>query len=346
MSDLSARVADAFHTLPPAISAPSPGFDATYHVRLGDIGAAGRSAVRRSGRACGPGGRAAGPTSVIGTDAETWLQLRAGRAVRRRGVLASAACTRRGDPRPRGRLRGPVPASQRAPAAAEIHHVPSGKLRISTLTMGEGPDMLLLHGLGATKSSVLRHRGRAQPHATASTRSTCRASAARPSRRWRPTARRVRPGRLRRRWTRSASPAPTRRQLDGRPGGDRGRLERPERVGGHRAAQPRRGVRQARLALARALRPPRARHAAALARPRRIERTFWTLFADRDLVDPSWPTSSSTSSSASTARAARGWRSSPAPARSTSTPVGARLLPAAGRRCSRPRCSSGPRTTS
>ena len=35
--------------------------------------------------------------------------------------------------------------------------------RISTLTMGEGPDVLLLHGLGGDEVVVLRHRGRAQP---------------------------------------------------------------------------------------------------------------------------------------------------------------------------------------
>ena len=38
MPDLSARVADAFHTLPARYLGAEPGFDATYHVRLGDIG--------------------------------------------------------------------------------------------------------------------------------------------------------------------------------------------------------------------------------------------------------------------------------------------------------------------
>jgi len=32
--------------------------------------------------------------------------------------------------------------------------VPVGKLRISTLTMGAGPDIILIHGLGATKASL------------------------------------------------------------------------------------------------------------------------------------------------------------------------------------------------
>ena len=148
--------------------------------------------------------------------------------------------------------------------------------------------MLLLHGLGATKSSFFD-------------------TAAALSRRY--TRPRDRPARLRRllqaldgalrravrrpRRDRHDGRAghrarPPRRQLDGRPGGDRGRPRAPRPRRRHRAAEPRRGLRQARLALARALRPARARRccrtrSAASA----IERTFWTLFADRDLVDPS-----------------------------------------------------------
>ena len=34
-----------------------------------------------------------------------------------------------------------------------IHEVRAGRLRVSTLTMGEGPDVILMHGLGATKAS-------------------------------------------------------------------------------------------------------------------------------------------------------------------------------------------------
>jgi pimeloyl-ACP methyl ester carboxylesterase len=42
--------------------------------------------------------------------------------------------------------------SGRAPLL-RVHDVKVGRTRISSLTMGRGPDMLLLHGLGATKSS-------------------------------------------------------------------------------------------------------------------------------------------------------------------------------------------------
>ena len=79
-----------------------------------------------------------------------------------------------------------------------------------------------------------------------------------------------------------------RRQLDGRPGGDRGRAARarPRRRPG--AAVPGRGLRAPRLPAARAPAAPRVRPAAPLARPRaRSRRSSGRMFADRDLVDPS-----------------------------------------------------------
>ena len=155
----------------------------------------GRSAVPPTAPASAPASPAATPDVVIGTDAETWLRAAPGRPLRRRGVLAAPPLRPR-RPRPRGRLRGHVPPPQRPPAAAAHprRRVERGT-RISTLTMGEGPDVLLLHGLGGDQDLVLRHRGGAQPRATASTRSTCPASAARASPRWPATARRTSPAR-------------------------------------------------------------------------------------------------------------------------------------------------------
>ena len=71
-----------------------------------------------------------------------------------------------------------------------VHDVRVGGARVSTLTMGEGPDVLLIHGLGAAKSSFFDCAALLAEAATASTRSTCPASAARPSRRRRRTRRR------------------------------------------------------------------------------------------------------------------------------------------------------------
>jgi pimeloyl-ACP methyl ester carboxylesterase len=41
------------------------------------------------------------------------------------------------------------------PPQLQIHDIPVGRHQISTLTMGEGPDVLLLHGLGGTRASLL-----------------------------------------------------------------------------------------------------------------------------------------------------------------------------------------------
>src|SRR5205085_367430 len=40
------------------------------------------------------------------------------------------------------------------PPLVQIYDVPVGRHRISTLTMGSGPDVLLLHGLGGTRASL------------------------------------------------------------------------------------------------------------------------------------------------------------------------------------------------
>src|SRR5690348_18302522 len=39
------------------------------------------------------------------------------------------------------------------PPLQRIHNVRVGREQVSTLTMGQGPDVLLLHGLGGAKSS-------------------------------------------------------------------------------------------------------------------------------------------------------------------------------------------------
>ena len=40
------------------------------------------------------------------------------------------------------------------PPLLQIREIPVGRHRISTLTMGHGPDVLLLHGLGGTRASL------------------------------------------------------------------------------------------------------------------------------------------------------------------------------------------------
>ena len=111
------------------------------------------------------------------------------------------------------------------PPLLRIHDVRLPGRRVSTLTMGEGPDVLLHPRPRRHQVLVLRHRRGADAHrATASTRSTCRASARRPSRSPRPYSAR---------WFADTvvdvmdaldiEPRAPRRQLDGRARRDRGR---------------------------------------------------------------------------------------------------------------------------
>jgi pimeloyl-ACP methyl ester carboxylesterase len=146
------EVERAFRTLPERYLGAEPGFDATYHVRLGDLGHAWEVRTTAHGARVRKGLTRREPDVTIGTDSATWMQLREGRlsgieafSERRlyaRGNLDLAVAFE-------GLFRLP---NGRAPLL-RVHDVKVGRTRISTLTMGSGPDVLLLHGLGATKSS-------------------------------------------------------------------------------------------------------------------------------------------------------------------------------------------------
>jgi pimeloyl-ACP methyl ester carboxylesterase len=149
---LTETVDRAFRTLGDRYLGAPDGFDATWHIVLGDVGRTWE--VRCTSHAarvrCGASRRS--PDVVIGTDAETWLRLRAGelsgieafsqRRLYARGNLDLAVAFEGLFRLPNGR-----------PPLLRIHDVKVGRLDISTLTMGEGPDVMLLHGLGATKTS-------------------------------------------------------------------------------------------------------------------------------------------------------------------------------------------------
>jgi pimeloyl-ACP methyl ester carboxylesterase len=142
----------AFRSLPERYLGADPGFDATYHVKLGDLGHSWEVRVTEHGARVRKGLTSRAPDVTIGTDATTWLRLRRGdfsgieafsqRKLYARGNLDLAIAFE-------GMFRLP---NGRAPLL-RIHDVPVGRIRVSTLTMGQGPDMLLLHGLGATKAS-------------------------------------------------------------------------------------------------------------------------------------------------------------------------------------------------
>jgi pimeloyl-ACP methyl ester carboxylesterase len=100
---------------------------------------------------------------VIGTDSATWLALREGELS---GLEAFSQRTLYA----RGNLDLAVgfEGMFRLPGGREpmlrIHEVPVGRMRLSTLTMGSGPDLILVHGLGATKASFFDTAAALSPH--------------------------------------------------------------------------------------------------------------------------------------------------------------------------------------
>ncbi|HEV7461852.1 MAG TPA: alpha/beta fold hydrolase [Solirubrobacteraceae bacterium] len=142
----------AFESLPERYLGAPPGFDATYHVRLADLGHTWEVRATAHGVRVRRGATRRRPDVTIGTDSTTWLRLRQGdlsgseafsaRRLYVRGNLDLAVGFE-------GLFRLP---NGRAPLQ-RVHEVQVGRSRISTLTMGEGPDILMLHGLGATKAS-------------------------------------------------------------------------------------------------------------------------------------------------------------------------------------------------
>ncbi len=143
----------AFRSLPERYLGVDEGFDATYHVVLGDLGHVWE--VRCTSRAARvrKGASRRRPEVTIATSADTWLRLRQGelsgieaferRLLSVRGNLDQAIAFEAMFRLPNGR-----------PPLLHIEEVPVGRHRISTLSMGHGPDVLLLHGLGGTRASL------------------------------------------------------------------------------------------------------------------------------------------------------------------------------------------------
>jgi pimeloyl-ACP methyl ester carboxylesterase len=146
-------VDDAFRSLPERYLGADPGFDATYQITLGDLGHTWE--IRCTSRAARvrKGGTRRAPDVTMSTDSDTWMRLRRGefsgieafqrRLLAVRGNLDHAIAFEGMFRLPGGR-----------PPLLEIHDIPVGRHRISTLTMGSGPDVLLLHGLGGTRASL------------------------------------------------------------------------------------------------------------------------------------------------------------------------------------------------
>ncbi len=146
-------VDEAFRSLPDRYLGADPGFDATYRVTLSDLGRTWEvRCTSRAARVRKDGTRRA-PDVTLCTDSETWMRLR-------RGEFSGVEAFQRRLLSVRGNLdhaiafEGMFRLPGGRPPLLEIHDVPVGRHRISTLTMGQGPDVLLLHGLGGTRASL------------------------------------------------------------------------------------------------------------------------------------------------------------------------------------------------
>ena len=146
------RVEQAFRSLPSRYLGADSGFDATFQVRLGDVGRTWE--VRSQGERCDVRPSATrDPDVVIDTDAGTWIGLREGR-LSGLDALAQRRLYARGD-------------LDLALGFEGLFHLPGGRpplLRVTdveipgatmrSLVAGDGPEpVVCLHGLGSNKAS-------------------------------------------------------------------------------------------------------------------------------------------------------------------------------------------------
>jgi pimeloyl-ACP methyl ester carboxylesterase len=146
------RVRDAFASLPDRYLGAEPGYDATFQIRLGDVGRTWE--VRASGERCevrpSP---VREPDVVIGTDAATWLALREGR-LSSLDAFAQRRLYARGDLDLALGFEGLFRLPGNRPPLVRVAEVEIAGATISSLISGDGPEQVVcLHGLGSNKTS-------------------------------------------------------------------------------------------------------------------------------------------------------------------------------------------------
>jgi pimeloyl-ACP methyl ester carboxylesterase len=129
-----------------------PGFDATFQIRLGDVGRTWE--VRTTAEHCTVRPTPARePDVVIGTDARSWLALREGR-LSGLDAFAQRRLYARGDLDLALGFEGLFRLPGGRPPLLQITSVEVPGATISTLVSGEGPEQVVcLHGLGSNKTS-------------------------------------------------------------------------------------------------------------------------------------------------------------------------------------------------
>jgi pimeloyl-ACP methyl ester carboxylesterase len=159
------RVEEAFASLPARYLGAEPGFDATFQIRLGDVGRTWE--VRVTGNRCEvrpSAGRE--PDAVIGSDAGTWLALREGR-LSGLDAFAQRRLYARGDLDLALEFEGLFRLPGGRPPLLRVVEVEIGGATISSLISGEGPGQVIcLHGLGSNKTSFFETVAALSPERT------------------------------------------------------------------------------------------------------------------------------------------------------------------------------------
>jgi pimeloyl-ACP methyl ester carboxylesterase len=156
-------VESGFRSLPERYLGADPGFDATYQVKLCDLGHTWEVHCTSHGARVHKGATRRRPDVTLTTDADTWLRLR-------RGELSGIKAFQQRSLAVRGNLdyavafEGMFRLAGGRPPLLYVHDVPVGRHHVSTLTMGSGPDVLLLHGLGGTRASFFETAAELSSH--------------------------------------------------------------------------------------------------------------------------------------------------------------------------------------
>src|SRR5579875_437215 len=151
--DVRDQVERGFRSLPDRFLGAGPGFRASYRIRLGDLGRVWEVRIDEHAARVSNGTTRRRPDVTISTDAETWLALREGRfsgvdAFRERRLAV------RGNLDAAIAFEGMFRLPNGRPPLLHVRDVCVERHRVSTLTMGQGDDVILIHGLGGTRASM------------------------------------------------------------------------------------------------------------------------------------------------------------------------------------------------
>jgi pimeloyl-ACP methyl ester carboxylesterase len=148
-----ALVDEAFRSLPDRYLGADDGFDVTYHVKLRDLGHTWEVRCTSHGARVRRGVTRRAPDVTMSTDADTWTRLREG-DMSGMDAFATRELAVRGNADHAIAFEGLFRRPGGRPPMLRVRDVPVGRHKVSTLTMGEGPDVLLIHGLGGTRASL------------------------------------------------------------------------------------------------------------------------------------------------------------------------------------------------